>query len=214
MRTPWQRRSVPALIGWALRYELSMWASLFRWILRRPVTSAPDEQAFPYASTLTPVLLAFIGISAVEIPILELLLVWPTARTVAVVLGGYGLFWMIGMLASYRVAPHVVGDSGFRLRHGGGIDVTIPWDAIASIRTASRALPKSRAVQYEESAAGGILNIVILKQTNVDIVMRQHSTIQLSRGESELFTELRCYADDPDALVAAARHHLVRVGAP
>lgn len=211
-----RRRKPPealAVTGWVLRYEWGMWRSLFRWIvfrwiLRRPLTSGRDEKAFPYAGTMTPLLLAFIGVSAIEIPIVDLLIPWPTVRMVAIVLGGYGLLWMVGMLASFRVSPHIVGEAGLRLRHGVTTDVTIPWDAIATVRIASRSTPKSRAIQYQESDHGRILNVVIMSQTNVDVVMRQRTTIPLFRGESETFTELRCYADDPDALVASASKHL------
>ncbi|HEU4421303.1 MAG TPA: PH domain-containing protein [Pilimelia sp.] len=192
----------------AIRYELLMWRGLYRWTLRRPRASGPGAAAFPYAATLTPLLLAFIGVSAIEIPILHLILPWETARLVSGMLGLYGLFWMVGILACMRVYPHVVSDEGVRIRYGFTVDVTIPWDAIATVRTRNRPLPKNRTVQVERTDDGLVAHVVVLSQTNVDITLRRPAVVPLAKTGGEPVTELRCYADDPAALVARARERL------
>jgi hypothetical protein len=60
---------------WVIAYELGLWRSLFRWVLRRPVAGR-GEHAFGYAGLLTPVFVAFIVVSAIEIPIVHLILPW------------------------------------------------------------------------------------------------------------------------------------------
>lgn len=203
-----RRAAALTLARKAIRYELLMWRSLYRWTLRRPRAWSPGAALFPYAATLTPLLLAFIGVSAIEIPILHLILPWETVRLVADVLGIYGLFWMVGILAGMRVHPHVVSDEGVRIRYGFTVDVTIPWDAIASVRTRNRPLPKNRTVQVEPTEHGLAAHIVVLSQTNVDIALRRPATVALPQTGGEPIGELRCYADDPAAFVARARAHL------
>jgi hypothetical protein len=86
-------------------------------------------------------------VSAIEIPAAHLLLPWRTARSVMLGIGVYALLWMVGMVASLRVHPHVVGDRGLRLRRGITLDVTIPWEVVAAVETRTRSLPSSRGVQ-------------------------------------------------------------------
>lgn len=202
--------ALPAVLPLARRvvsYELSMWRSLYRWIFRRPVASGAGAQAFRYAATVTPLFIVFIAVSAIEIPILHLLLPWENVRRICDVLGVYGLLWMLGLLATMRVHPHVVSDSGLRIRHGATVDVTIPWDAIAAIRTRNRPATR-RAVQFERTESGLVAHIAILSQTNVDVTLRRPTTVPLPKGTGEPITGLHFYADDPSALVARARECL------
>jgi len=192
-----------------LAYEFGLWRSLFHWVLRRPVAPAGAEP-FRYAATATPLFLAFIGLSAVEIPVLHLLLPWETVRHVADALGAYGVFWMVGLLATMRVHPHVVGDAGLRVRHGASVDVTIPWDTIATIRARNRPLDSRKAIQCERTDAGVVAKVVILSQTNVDVVLREPTDV----GLAEPVREVRLYADDPGALVAGAKRRLDAVTSP
>jgi hypothetical protein len=54
---------VTRLLRQALSYELGLWRSLYRWMFRRPLGAG----TFGYASPVTPLLAAFIGVSAIEI---------------------------------------------------------------------------------------------------------------------------------------------------
>jgi hypothetical protein len=200
--------SVPRLAGIAIRYEFAMWRSLYRWILRRPVASGPGAEAFTYAGMVTPVLVVFIVLSAIEVPTLHLVLPWQTVRVISLSVGAYGLLWMFGLLASLRVHPHIVSDSGLRVRNGAMIDFTIPWEAVASVRSRGHSLPKGRAIQFEQTDSSLIAHIVIMKQTNIDVVLREPTTLRLPKGDGEPVTEVRLYVDDPNAFVAAARQCL------
>jgi len=188
----------------ALKYEINMWVSLYRWVFRRPVSREPGARAFGYARSVTPVLIVFIVVSAIEIPIVDLLLPWEGARVALLAAGFYGLLWMIGMLASLRVSPHVVAASGLRIRANGGLDITIPWDHIRSIQVSNRMMEKGRSLIYE----GSVLHIAVGKQTNVDIAFRYPTVLELPRGDTPELSELRVAVDDPADLVAAAREFL------
>ena len=185
----------------ALSYELGMWRSLFRWIGGRH--RGPD--AFRYAGTLTPLMLAFIGVSAVELPILHLLLPWPAVRLIVDLLSVYGLLWMLGMLASHRVHPHLAGESGLRIRQGTTVDLAVPWADVATVRARNRGVDKRGSVLVEPTDAGTVLVVSVLKQTNVDVELRRPTRV----GEHEDVVGLRLYVDDPAALVTRARQHLL-----
>jgi hypothetical protein len=188
-----------------LAFELGLWRSLYRWIFRRPPTRDPATAAFGYSAAQAPVFWTFIVLSALEVPAVHLLLPWDAARTVVDVIGVYGLFWMLGLLASVRVHPHLIGPAGIRLRSGLTVDVTVPWEAVASVTKRARSTPKGRTVQVEQTDSGTALSIVVLSQTNVDIVLREPITVPLSWGRRhEAVIELRCYADDPKAFIARA----------
>jgi Bacterial PH domain len=191
----------------ATAYEAAMWRGLYRWITRRPVELAPGDVAFGHAGPVKPIFAVFIVLSALEIPILDLIITrlvpWPVVRYVALAAGVYGLVWMIGLLGALLTNPHLVGDAGLRVRNGTSVDVTIPWDAVASVRHRYRSLPSSRAIQVE----GAVLNLGTGGQTSVDITLREPLTLAIRKGPTEPVNEVRFYADDPKALVARARQH-------
>ena len=56
-----------------LRYELGIWRSLAVWLLRLRRVPA-GATAFSYAGVVTPLFIVFIAVSAIELPVLHLLL--------------------------------------------------------------------------------------------------------------------------------------------
>ncbi|MFI2649202.1 hypothetical protein [Micromonospora fulviviridis] len=195
----------------AAAYEWGMWRSLARWVLRRPHPVAPGAETFGYGGVVQPILGVFIALSALEIPVLDLILRhtigWPTVRHVAIGLGVWGVLWMVGLLASLRIHPHVVDDTGLRLRNGVSLDIRIPWTAVARVEARYRSLPSSRAVQYDPDDAA-VLNLGVGSQTAVDVVLREPLSVRLPKGPSAPVREIRLYADDPKALVNRARRHI------
>ena len=59
-------------------------------------TSRAGADAFPYAGDVTPVLWAFIVVSAIEVPVVHLLVPWESLRLALDVAGVYGVLWMVG----------------------------------------------------------------------------------------------------------------------
>jgi hypothetical protein len=194
------------LLRKAVVYEIGMWRSLFRMIARRPAV-APGGHGFGYASAILPILWAFIVLSAIEIPVFHLLIPWPTVQIIGLILGAYGLLWMIGLLASLKVYPHVVEESGLRVRYSSTIDIPIPWSDIVEIRRKSRTLEKGRTAQVEETADGRVLSIAISNQTDIELDLREPRVIQLFRGPTEPVNELRFFVDDQKAFLAQVRRH-------
>lgn len=205
-------RTVMSLARRAVAFEIALYRSLFRWVTRRPHVP-PGGAAFSYVGAVALLLWVFIGVSAVELVVVHLLLPWETVRLVADVVGIWGLVWMLGLAASYTVHPHVVTASGLRVRQGHGIDITVPWDAVATVGVRERSRDTSKALQVDRSEHAVVLNVVMGSRTDVDVRLRRPLLVPV-RGGEESVTEVRLYADDPRALVAAAREHLAPAGQP
>ena len=196
-----------ALTRRAVLFELRLWRSLYRWIFRRPLRLEPGAATFGYSDIVMPAFIGFIVVTAIEIPVLHLILPWQTVRIILFILGVQGLLWMIGLLASLRIHPHVVGASGLRVRNGSSIAIDIPWDAIAAIRTRIRSLPTGKTIQFDPDDAS-VLSIAMSSQTNVDVVLREPMTVPLPGRAGRPITELRFFADDQRGLADRAREHL------
>lgn len=193
------------IVRTVVRYELGIWRSLAVWLLRLR-RDRPGIATFSYAGVVTPLLIAFIVVSAIELPILHFLLPWETVRLIADIVSVWGLVWMIGLLAAMRVHPHEVGPAGIRIRGGFTVDVTVPWSAIASVRSRGRGIDGRGTVHYDQSS--GVLAVVTAKQTTVDLILQPSSVLDLPQTGGEAVAEVRLYADDPGAFVAAVRERL------
>ncbi|HEY7272258.1 MAG TPA: hypothetical protein VH502_05955 [Actinoplanes sp.] len=191
-----------------LKYELRLWEALFRWAFRRPHRVEPGTVTFSYTGAVAMLFGVFIGLSALEIPILHLILPWPLARTISVVAGAYGLFWMIGLLATLRTHPHLVGPSGLRIRNSTTVDVAIGWDDIDAVRVRRRSLPPGGQTQVEEVGDERVLSLGVGSQTSVDVLLGRPLTVAVRKTGGAPVTQIRFHADDPEALVAAAQAYL------
>jgi len=192
----------------AIALEVGIWRSLHHWARRRTVGANQGDRTFGYAAAAAPLLWVFIVMSAIEIPLIDLVLPWTAARIVFLILGAWGLVWMVGLLASLHVHPHVAGDSGLRIRSGLMVDITVPWESIAAVRTHRRTLPKTRTLQLEQEASGNVLHVTVSSMTNVDIELRQPISVLVPKIGDTSITRLRCYADDPLAFVKQTQEFL------
>ena len=152
--------------------------------------------------------------SAVELVVVHVLLPWETVRLVADVIGIWGLVWMLGLAASYSVHPHVVTESGLRIRQGHGIDITVPWEAVATVGVRERSRDTSKSLQVDRDRAGrgaqrGDGQHDRRRRTTAAAAARPGAI-----GSEESVTEIRLYADEPRCLVAAAREHLAPAAQP
>jgi hypothetical protein len=206
-KRPGAGRQALALARRGIAFEVGIWGSLARWVARRPAGVRAGAQPFGYARTVTPLIWLFIVVSAIEVPVAHVLLPWHVAQAASLVIGVWGLLWMLGLLASLHVYPHLVTDDGLRVRYGAHLDVHVPWAAVRSVSAHRRDLPSQRSVQVVETTGGAVLHAVVASQTSVDVVLDEPLTVDLPRGRGTV-TQVRLHADDPRALVSAARTHL------
>ena len=187
-------------IRWLVRMEVGIWRSLFFWVTRRVPGAGPGVATFSYSRQISPLLGAFIFVSVIELPVVHLLIPWPAVRIVVLIVSVWGLLWMVGLLASMKVFPHLVGPDELRIRYGANLDVGVPWEAVASVGAARGSVDSGRSVMVED----GVASVPVMKQTRVEVKLREPTTLALPDGPEEV-TALRLYADDPRGFVAAAR---------
>jgi hypothetical protein len=195
------------LLRWLVRLEIGIWRSLFLWITRRIPGRGPGIQSFSYAKEESPLIGAFVFVSALELPVAHLLIPWEPVRLALLIVGVWGLLWMIGFLASVRVFRHLLDDSSLRVRRGTGLDVTLRWEDIATVRAARGRVPTNRLVHLDDGEHGTIARVAVLKQTRVAVALRQPTAVALP-DEPTVISEIHFYVDNPRALVAAASEHL------
>lgn len=188
--------------------ELRVYSSIARAIARRPAVSKGGTGIGYHRPVLT-VLFIFIGLSAVEIPILDLIVhQWPAVRITLLVLGIWGVTWMVGLLCAMLMRPHSVGPDGVRVRSGLELDVPIGWADIASVAINRRVdEPKQPRVIGSEYAER------LQDETNIEIELERPVAIRLPglapKGGTHQVDRIRLWADDPRAFLDAARPFLM-----
>lgn len=187
--------------------ELGIWRRLLFLVIRRVPGRGPGVQAFPYAREATPLMSAFIFVSVIELPVVGVLLPWPTVRLILLLLSLWTALWMVGLLATIRVHPHLLDDDGLRLRQGASTDIRIPWEAIETVTARRGRMQTRERLPVEQNDDGPILNVPAMKQTRVEVVLHHPLSVKLPGGVEEI-TRVRLYADNPNAFIAAVRERL------
>ncbi|PRB11558.1 hypothetical protein [Microbacterium sp. MYb62] len=188
--------------------ELRVYSSIARAIARRPAVPEGGTGVGYHRPVLT-VLFIFIGLSAVEIPILDLIVhPWPAVRIPLLILGIWGVTWMVGLLCAMLMRPHTVGPEGIRVRNGLELDVSIRWSDIASVGIARRVdEPKQPRI------TGGEYAERMQDETNIEIELERPVAIRLPglgpKGGVHRVDRIRLWADDPRAFLDAARPFLI-----
>lgn len=173
-------------LAWAaLRMELSLYRALARWITRRPDVPA-GSTPIGYARLVTPMLWLWIFGSAVEVVVLDVVLGrWlPSFQLPLLVVGVWGLLWMLGLLAAYRVRPHLLGDRVLGLRDGIHVArIDVPLAAIAGTRQVDHELPGLlRSVHVEPAEDGDRLLVGVGSRTNLELVLAGPTELRTPKG--------------------------------
>lgn len=214
------RLSLPArawnLLCRAARVELRIYESLWRAIAHRP-RIAEHARGFRYHRPVLTVFIIFIVLSAVEIPIVDAIVHrWPPIRISFLIIGIWGLTWMIGVLCAYLTRPHTVGSEGIRVREGLELDIPVSWDDLASIRMHTTSSdpndPKNKPKRVFEEDGERICAIRIGNETNLEIAFERPTILRLPglppKGGPHEVTMLRFLADDPQGVLDDARRQL------
>jgi hypothetical protein len=195
----------------ALLLELSIYANIGRFIARRPAIPR-GAAGFSFHKPVLTVLIIFIVLSAVEIPIVDLIVHrWPVVRVAFLILGIWGVTWMFGFLCAYLMKPHTVGPDGIRVRQGLEIDLAFSWDDIASVARNKR-VDEPKSPRFEETDAARILVYRMQDETDIEIELERPIVVRLpgggAKGGEQTITGLRIWVDDPRAFMDEVRKHL------
>lgn len=199
-------RRLLALAWEALLLELALYRSLARWAARRPDVPE-DATAIGYANLVGPMLWLWIFGSATEVVVLEVVLrswdhpIGELLRLPALVLGVWGVLWMLGMLAAYRVRPHVLTDTQLTIRSGARTRVVVPLEAIESTRTVEHELPGVIASLHVD---GDLVLVGVGSRTNLELVLTHPTTLHTSKGPM-LASRVGLWVDEPREVAVRLR---------
>jgi hypothetical protein len=190
----------------AVLLELALYRSLARWIVRRadvPEATTP----IGYSRLAAPMIWLWIFGSATEVVVIEVVLrqldaSWAQAvRLPLLGIGIWGLLWMVGMLAAYRVRPHLLTESTLRIRNGARTWVDVPLDAVAATRTAEHELPGLVKAVHEED---GILLVGVSSRTNLELELTGPTVLSSSKGPRTA-ARVGLWVDEPREVAAQLR---------
>lgn len=191
-------RRAPRLAWAALRLEVTLYLALGRWVTRRPDVPA-DTVAIGYSRLVAPMLWLWIFGSAVEVVVLDVLLSrwWTPLRVPLLVVGVWGLVWMMGMLAAYRTRPHLLGADALQVRDGIHARVDVPLDRIAGTRSVDHDLPGLlKSVHVEGEGPDAVLLVGVGSRTNLELVLTDPTTLETPHGPTTV-GRVGLWVDEP-----------------
>jgi hypothetical protein len=191
-------RRLPRLLWTALLFEVALYRSLARWIARRPDVPR-GAKSIGYSRLVAPMLWLWIFGSTVEVIVVEVVLrhldqPWAHAiRIPLLVLGIWGVVWMLGMMASYRVRPHLLTETELLVRSGALTWLTVPLEAVESARPVEHELP---GVILSLHVDGPLALVGVGSRTNLELALAAPTTVRTSKGEVTV-SRVGIWVDEP-----------------
>ena len=202
-------RRLPRLLWTALVFEVALYRSLARWVARRPDVPR-GATPIGYDRLVSPMLWLWIFGSTVEVVVVEVVLrhldqPWAAAlRLPLLVLGIWGVVWMVGMLASYRVRPHLLTDTELIARSGAHSRLVVPLEAVESARLVEHELP---GVIRSLHVDGELALVGVSSGTNLELTLAAPTTVPTSGGPVTV-TRVGIWVDEPREIAARIRPRL------
>jgi hypothetical protein len=184
-------------------HEFRLYTSTLRWLAGRWRHGVHQgDLAVRYASGSAALLLTFAYVSVIETVVLAFLIPWPLVREITLGLDLWGVFFILGLFASFVVRPHVIGaDGSLRLRSGALLDIWIPAQDIAAVRAERRTARGRRGAVDDDGCA----DLTQGGQTTVTVELARPVTFTRPLGQQARARVFRFYAADPATAVAALR---------
>ncbi|WP_243059777.1 hypothetical protein [Nocardioides sp. SR21] len=178
-------RQVLAFGKEALLLELAVYRALARMVARRPDVPL-GAVPIGYGQLVTPMLWLWIFGSAVEVVVLEVVLRhleagWAEAiRLPALVVGLWGLLWMLGLLAAHRVRPHLLTEDRLVVRAGLRVWVEVPLATVVAVRAVEQELPSTIWSLHQ---ADELVLVGVSGRCNLELELAAPTALATSKGE-------------------------------
>lgn len=204
-RTVWQQLWYLMRRAWL--FEIHGYQSIYRYVFRRPLVP-PGAAGFSYHGPVLLLLWVFIVVSAIELVVLDLIVRrWEFIRLPLLVLGLWGLVWMVGLLLGMLTRPHAVGPDGLRVRSGAEVDIPIAWADVDSVaRRGHTVQEKGPSVTVDHDGLA-TLHLRMQNETNLEVTLVRPLELRMPHG-TETVSRVNLYADDPRAFLQEVRRYL------
>ncbi|MEV4947547.1 hypothetical protein [Streptomyces sp. NPDC053755] len=176
-------------------HELRLMVSLGLWTARRRHGVPAGARAFPHARDQAALLYGFAFVCLVETVGMSYLLVdWPVAHAVVLVLDVYTVLFVLGLHAASVTRPHVLAPGVLRLRQAAHVDLTISLENIAAVR---------HELLFSHAKTDGELNLAVGSQTSLTFELTEPVDVPRFLGAPRQVRVVRCHADDARAFLEA-----------
>ena len=203
--TGWRRIGNLARRAWFL--EVHGYQNIYRFVFRRPRVPA-GWAGFSYHQPVLSVMIVFTVLSVVELVVVDVVVRrWPPVRIPLLVLGIWGVTFMLGLLFGMLVRPHAVGPDGIRVRSGPEVDIPLTWDEIYSVTLRKRTIQEKQPKVTVDDQGEATLHLRIMDETNLDVRLEEPTTLRLPHGV-ETVRVIALYAEDPQGFMAEVRRYL------
>lgn len=189
--------------------EIRLYVALLRWCARRKDVRA-TAQPWPYAALAAPLLWLWIFGSATEVVVFHLIIPWETVRIVIDIISIWGLIWMLGTLAAYRIRPHLLLPDELRVRNSVYHDISVPTKTIVSAAAREVELPSSmRSLQIATDDDACHVSVGVSGRTNVVLTLQSATPLRTAKGTVATDT-VRLWVDDPRSFVTHLNQQLAQ----
>lgn len=192
------RQVLPAPVAAVLWHELGIATAVVR-TLRGRAEVAPGETPLAYGRDQLAFIVVMCGVSVGEILVFGLLVPWEWLRVVALVVGVYGMFWVLGFYCAMRTRPHVVGRGRVELRCAHLSSVRVPLEAIELVRE-SLTSTSTRNLHLDAE----VLTVTLSGTTTMELVLRDGTRLDV-KGSVEPVSLVRFSCDDQESARAVLR---------
>jgi hypothetical protein len=191
----------------ATMMELRGYQSIYRFVFRRPKVPAGGV-GFSYHKPVLPILIVFVVVSALEMLVVDLIVRrWAYIRVPLLILGIWGIIYMLGLLFGMLVRPHAITADGIRVRYGSEIDLPIAWEDIHSVTRRKRVNNDKQPKVTRDDNGEASLHMRIQNETNLEIRLNRPIPLRLPHG-IENVSIVNLHVDDPKAFADEVRNHV------
>lgn len=196
-------------LGRLVMLEIRLYAALLRWCVRRKDVPATAEP-WPYAALVAPLLWLWIFGSATEVVVFHFVIPWDTVRVVVDIISIWGLIWMLGTLAAYRIRPHLLLPTELRIRNSVYHDISIPTKTIVSAAAREVELPSSmRSLQVSNDGGACQVSLGVSGRTNVVLTLQPATPLRTAKGTIAT-DSVGLWVDDSRSFVAHLNQQLAQ----
>jgi hypothetical protein len=158
-------------------------------------------RAFSYHAPVFALVVGLVVVSVLELVVVDLLLRrWETVRITMLVLGIWGLVFMVGLLLGMLTRPHAVGPDGLRIRSGTDVDLALPWEVVAAVSALRTAVHDKQPMVVVDDQGRTTLQLLVGEEANLEVRLLEPVAVRLPSG-TEVVTRVLLHADEPRAFL-------------